>query len=96
MKLVCQPGFEVHLHSAQHWRAATSMCVVFIIKKYERVATTMLDIKFEGLLSVPKNKRQRVFLTPVPGLATQCIKANRSPAIDWERLATESTNGMIA
>jgi hypothetical protein len=56
----------------------------------------MLDIKFEGLLSVPKNKRQRVFLTPVPGLATQCIKANRSPAIDWERLATESTNGMIA
>ena len=72
-----------------HWRTTPSTCGSFIVKKelfnldYDIHTTIVGDHnKFIDL----HDKRQRMVLTPIPGLSTHCMDGLMSPTIDWEKL----------
>lgn len=81
-----------------HWRTVPSTCGTFILEKaavladYDVWTSNLVDYYlFPKLLS----ERGRVLLTPVPGLATHSMSGYLSPAIDWEKLARESSSNKI-
>lgn len=75
--------------NTHHWRTSPSTCGSFIIKKqlfeldYDIHTTTRGDHnKFIDLY----NQRQRLVITPIPGLSTHCMQGLLSPTINWENI----------
>lgn len=74
---------------SHHWRTTPSTCGSFIVKKqlfdldYDVHTTTRGDHnKFIDLY----NERQRLVITPIPGLSTHCMDGLMSPTINWEEI----------
>ena len=72
-----------------HWRTTPSTCGSFIIKKQ----LFDLDYDIHTSVSGDHNKfiklyddRQRLVITPIPGLATHCMEGLMSPTINWEKI----------
>jgi hypothetical protein len=70
-----------------HWRTTPSTCGSFIIKKQ------LFDLDFDIHTTIvgDHNKfidlyrdRQRLVITPIPGLSTHCMQGLLSPTINWE------------
>jgi hypothetical protein len=70
----------------QHWRTAPSSCGSYISEilrfrsDYDILQYGLPDYYFFNALI---NDRQRVLLTPIPGLSTHCMEGYLSPAVDW-------------
>jgi len=81
-------GLRSQLFHSQthHWRTAPSTCGSFLAE----VSTFRADydvflreLKDYFLFKALIEERNRVLLTPVPGLATHCMDGYLSPTIDW-------------
>ncbi len=80
---------KIFTTETHHWRTTPSTCGSFIINK--EIFTNDFDIhttisgdhdKFL-LLGQEKN---RLIITPIPGLSTHCMENLMSPAINWQNL----------
>lgn len=72
---------------SQHWRTAPSTCGSFISEitqfrqDYDLFQRPIPDyLLFQTLV----NDRQRILLTPIPGLSTHCMEHVLSPVVDWK------------
>ena len=80
---------KILVTSNHHWRTTPSTCGSFIIKKQ------LFDLDYDIHTSVygDHNKfiqlykdRQRLVITPIPGLSTHCMEGLMSPTINWEEI----------
>lgn len=82
------------MHTAhQHWRTAPSSCASYLLTR--RTLEADYDVLSQGIpdyyfFSQLATERQRVLLTPVPGLSTHCMSGYLSPVVDWARVAHEA------
>ena len=81
-------GLQARLFHTQthHWRTVPSSCASYI-SEISRFRSDY-DIFQQGLpdyylFNALINDRQRVLLTPIPGLSTHCMEGYLSPAVDW-------------
>ena len=74
---------------SHHWRTTPSTCGSFIIKKQ------LFDLDFDIHTNVIGdhnkfidlyNQRNRMVITPIPGLSTHCMEKLLSPTINWEKI----------
>jgi hypothetical protein len=69
-----------------HWRTTPSSCGSYIAlisrfrSDYDILQLGLPDYYFFNALI---KDRQRVLLTPIPGLSTHCMEGYLSPAVDW-------------
>ena len=82
------------LHSASHhWRTAPSSCASYLMERrtleadYDILSQGLPDYYFFNKLS---EERQRVLLTPLPGLSTHCMTGYLSPVVSWDRMAQDA------
>ena len=80
---------KIFITDTHHWRTTPSTCGSFIINRklfdldYDIHTTVVGDHnKFIDLY----NNRQRMVITPIPGLSTHCVDRLLSPTIDWEKI----------
>lgn len=72
---------------SQHWRTAPSSCASYLVQMatfkadYDVLAQGLPDYYFFKILA---EQRQRVLLTPIPGLSTHGMAGYLSPAVPWE------------
>ncbi len=72
---------------SHHWRTTPSTCGSYIIQKQLLIEDE--DINTSGPGDHERfierfNKKQRMVLTPIPGLSTHCMEGLMSPTINWE------------
>lgn len=87
--LAMYEGLEARIHHTanQHWRTAPSTCGSFIAtaaqfrQDFDVMTSGLPDYAF---FQSVVNDRQRVLLTPVPGLSTHCMAGYLSPTVRWE------------
>jgi len=72
-----------------YWRTTPSTCGSFIVNKQ------LFDLDYDIHTTVPgdhnkwtqlSEERNRLVITPIPGLSTHCIEGFLSPTIDWSKL----------
>ncbi|MBK9443374.1 MAG: hypothetical protein IPN53_19615 [Comamonadaceae bacterium] len=74
---------------SHHWRTSPSSCGSYISQlfrfrsDYDILQLGLPDYFFFNELI---DNRQRVLLTPIPGLSTHCMEGYLSPAVDWPAL----------
>jgi hypothetical protein len=78
---------KIFVTKSHHWRTTPSTCGSYIIKK--QLLLEDEDINTSGPGDHERfierfNKKQRMVLTPIPGLSTHCMEGLMSPTIDWE------------
>ena len=77
---------KIIITNTRHWRTTPSTCGSFMIKKkiltedYDLLSTVEGD--HEKFLMMNRT-RNRVIITPIPGLSSHCIRGVESPTIDW-------------
>lgn len=77
-----------------HWRTTPSTCGSFIVNK--QIFTEDFDVHtsftqdHEKFLSLYEH-RNRLVLTPMPGLSTHCMQEFLSPTINWEQYASSNS-----
>ena len=77
----------------QHWRTAPSTCASFIVEHqtllvdYDILSSGLTDYYFFTRLCL---ERQRVLITPIPGLSTHSMLGYISPVVDWATLAKDA------
>ena len=73
--------------STCHWRTTPSSCASFLVRPDVFVkdlyiwTSGLTDRRIFPLLRLLKD---RVLLTPIPGLSTHCMSAYMSPCVNWE------------
>jgi hypothetical protein len=75
-----------------HWRTTPSTCGSFIVQKStfaEDIAYWIRDTQDHFQFQDLFQDKQRILLSPIPGLSTHCMEGYLSPTIDWEKLSTE-------
>ena len=80
-----------------HWRTAPSTCGTFVLEKAELLRDyDVWTSNLSDFYLFPKmiNERNRVLLTPIPGLATHCMAEYLSPTIDWESISNQADRGV--
>lgn len=80
---------KILITETHHWRTTPSTCGSFIINKkmfdedYDIHTTIVGDHnKFLYL----NKERQRMVITPIPGLSTHCMEGLLSPTINWNQI----------
>lgn len=77
-----------------HWRTTPSTCGSFIINKKIFLEDFDIHTTFtqdhEKFLSLYEH-RNRLVLTPIPGLNTHCMQGLLSPTINWEQYASRNS-----
>lgn len=81
---------KIFVISSHHWRTTPSTCGSYIIKKHLLIEDE--DINTSGPGDHEKfierfNKKQRMVLTPIPGLSTHCMEGLLSPTINWKEIS---------
>ena len=80
---------KIFVTENHHWRTTPSTCGSFIITR------ELFDLDYDIHTSVSGDhgkflqlgeERNRMVITPIPGLSTHCIKGLMSPTIKWEKL----------
>lgn len=100
-KYICQKNVEgefgmykslvskIYATNTRHWRTVPSTCGSFIMTKklfdqdYDILSSREADNTRFGILTKTKN---RIVITPIPGLATHVQKPWMSPCINWEKI----------
>lgn len=80
---------NLYVTPSSHWRTTPSTCGSFIINRKIFDADYDVQSTFVGdhhtFLWLTEN-RNRLVLTPIPGLSTHCMAGLLSPTINWETL----------
>ena len=86
---------KVLVSETHHWRTTPSTCGSFIVRKqlfdldYDIHTTIVGDHnKFLDLY----NQRQRLVITPIPGLSTHIMRGLMSPTINWEEISNKEND----
>jgi len=80
---------KIFTTETHHWRTTPSTCGSFIVNKnifnldYDVHTTTFGD--HDKFLSLGQEKN-RLIITPIPGLSTHCMEGLMSPTINWQKL----------
>jgi hypothetical protein len=80
---------KLFVTATQHWRTAPSTCGTFMLRRstlLEDIGLWAMEVQDHFLFTELCQKRGRILLTPVPGLATHCMEGYLSPTIDWAGL----------
>ena len=80
---------KIFVTKSHHWRTTPSTCGSYIIKK--QLLLEDEDINTSGPGDHERfierfNKKQRMVLTPIPGLSTHCMEGLMSPTINWKEI----------
>lgn len=84
---------KIYTTNTRHWRTSPNTCGSFIVNKklfdedYDILSMRKADNTRFGILKEQKN---RIVLTPIPGLNTHVQRPWMSPCIDWEKLSNET------
>jgi len=80
---------KIYATNTRHWRTVPSTCGSFIMTKklfdqdYDILSLREADNTRFGILTKTKN---RILITPIPGLSTHVQKPWMSPCINWEKI----------
>lgn len=81
---------KIFTTETHHWRTTPSTCGSFIVNK----ETFNKDFDIHTTISGDHNKflhlgqeRNRLIITPIPGLSTHCMENLMSPTINWQNYA---------
>lgn len=76
--------------SGHHWRTTPSTCGTFLTR-FSTLIDDLEVIKKSGgdfyFFKALREQKQRVLITPIPGLSTHCMNDYLSPGIDWASIA---------
>ena len=78
---------KIFTTKTHHWRTTPSTCGSFIVNRkvfnedYDIQTTTIGD--HQKFLDLNQNKN-RLVITPIPGLSTHCMEGLMSPTINWQ------------
>ncbi len=84
---------KVMCSETHHWRTAPSTCASFIVDAgtlaadHDILGSGLTDYYFFSRLH---SERNRVLITPIPGLSTHSMAGYLSPAVNWAGVAQES------
>ena len=80
---------KIFTTSKHHWRTTPSTCGSFIISKniFEEdfIDHTTIIGDHNKFLQLGE-ERNRLVITPLPGLSTHCMEGLMSPTIDWSKI----------
>ena len=79
---------KIFVTLSHHWRTTPSTCGSYIIKKQILIEDENINTSGPGdheRFIERFNKKQRMVLTPIPGLSTHCMEGLLSPTIDWKK-----------
>ena len=85
---------RVLFSGTHHWRTAPSTCASFLFEA--RTLAADQDILGAGLPDYQffarlGSERQRVLITPIPGLSTHSMAGYLSPGVPWDAIAEQAT-----
>lgn len=84
---------QIYVTKSSHWRTVPSTCGSFIVSK------SILNLDYDVHTSFYSdhdkfvylgNTRNRIVITPMPGLSTHCDDLYMSPLIDWNNVISNS------
>lgn len=80
---------QIYVTNTSHWRTVPSTCGSFIINKQILEEDIEIHTNFYGdhdkFLYLGKEKN-RIVISPIPGLSTHCEKEWLSPLIQWDKI----------
>ncbi len=78
---------RIYVAGDRHWRTVPSTCYSFIVsaKKFMEDFEVLKSDLMDHQLFAELEKKGRVVLSPIPGLATHCMVNLLSPGVDWGR-----------
>jgi hypothetical protein len=79
---------KLYVLDTQHWRTSPSTCGTFLVKRKtfaEDYPFWFREVQDHFQFQELFEKKGRILLTPVPGLATHCMEGYLSPTINWEK-----------
>jgi hypothetical protein len=80
---------KIFITETRHWRTTPSTCGSFIINKQLFDADYDIHTTFIGdhhkFLQL-NSQRNRIVITPIPGLSTHCMEGLLSPTIKWNNI----------
>lgn len=77
----------IYVAGDRHWRTVPSTCYSFITsaKKFQEDFEILKSDLMDHQMFAELEKKGRVVLSPIPGLATHCMVNLLSPGVDWEK-----------
>ncbi len=81
---------KIYITDNHHWRTVPSTCASFLVsmrtlrEDYDVLKTGLMDHQIFDILVGNKN---RVLLSPIPGLSTHVMVDLMSPFIDWKKIS---------
>jgi hypothetical protein len=80
---------QIYVTSNHHWRTTPSTCGSFLVTRKilaEDAALWAREVQDHFQFQELFQQRNRVLVSPIPGLSTHCMEHYLSPTIDWARL----------
>lgn len=77
---------KIYVTKTHHWRVSPSTCGTFIVRKkvfFEDFEAWTGDLADHYVFTFLSKIKNRVLITPIPGLATHCMDGQLSPTINW-------------
>lgn len=80
---------KIYTCGDRYWRSAPSTCGSYIVKSeiFEQDFSVLKSGLMDHLLFDQLALKNRILLTPLPGLATHCMTRFLSPLVNWEMFA---------
>jgi len=78
---------KIFITENHHWRTTASACGSFIVNKELFNLDYDINTSVEGdhnKFMLLNEQRNRMVITPIPGLSTHCVEGLMSPTINWE------------
>lgn len=78
---------KIFITDNHHWRTTASACGSFIVNKELFNLDFDINTSVEGdhnKFMLLNQQRNRMVITPIPGLSTHCVEGLMSPTINWE------------
>ena len=78
---------KIYVAGDRHWRTVPSTCYSFIVsaKKFKEDIEILKSDLMDHQMFAELEKKGRLVLSPIPGLATHCMDNLLSPGVEWER-----------
>jgi len=78
---------KIYVAGDRHWRTVPSTCYSFVVsaKKLKEDIEILKSDLMDHQMFAELEKKRRVVLSPIPGLATHCMVNLLSPGVEWER-----------
>lgn len=81
---------KIYITDNHHWRTTPSTCASFLVamktlrEDYDVLQVGLMDHQIFDILV---NKRNRILLSPIPGLSTHVMLDLMSPFVNWEEIS---------